>query len=151
MSVKLGRCHVILPPMNAIKLQFLEKYRDLGLLLMRAGLGVSFMFHGWPKLAGGAQLWQQVGAAMSTFGIDFGHTAFGLAAALSELVGGLLLVVGFMTRPALVALIFTMIVATAMHIANDHDYTKISHPLEVGFAFIGLLCVGPGRFSIDKK
>ncbi len=137
--------------MNALKLQFLETYRDLGLLLMRAGLGISFMFHGWPKLAGGAEKWEKVGSAMAVFGIEFGHTAFGLAASVSELLGGLLLVLGLMTRPALVTLIFTMFVATIMHIANDHDFVKISHPLEVGFAFLGLLFVGPGKFSLDKK
>jgi len=137
--------------MNAIRLQFLENYRDLGLLIMRAGLGISFMFHGWPKLAGGAEKWEKVGSAMTVFGIEYGHTAFGLAATVSELLGGLLLVIGFMTRPALVTLIVTMFVATTMHVANGQDFVKISHPLEVGLAFIGLLFVGPGKFSLDKR
>ena len=33
-------------------LKFLGKYRDVGLLVLRLGLGIMFMAHGLPKLAG---------------------------------------------------------------------------------------------------
>lgn len=134
---------------DKILLQFLENYRDHGLLLMRAGLGVSFIVHGWPKLVGGAERWEKVGSAMGAFGIDFGHTMFGLLASVTEFGGGILLILGLLTRPVLIPLIFTMFVATMMHVTQGHDMPKILHPLEVGLAFVGLLFVGPGRFSID--
>ncbi len=32
-------------------MQFLEKLKPLGLLVLRLALGASFMFHGYPKLS----------------------------------------------------------------------------------------------------
>jgi putative oxidoreductase len=42
----------------------LSKYKDFGLLLMRAGIGVLFMFYGYPKLLGGPAMWTQIGGSM---------------------------------------------------------------------------------------
>lgn len=134
---------------DKILLNFLEKYTHQGLLVLRVGLGISFLFHGWPKLVGGPQRWTKVGSAVSAFGLESGHTALGLMAAVTEFGGGLLLIAGFLTRPVLIPLVMTMFVATVMHISKDHEFSKISHPLEVGLAFIGLLFVGPGKFSVD--
>ena len=43
--------------MRWLRWSFLDRYRDLGLLVMRVGLGLSFMAHGWPKLVGGPETW----------------------------------------------------------------------------------------------
>lgn len=128
-----------------------DSLKDHGLLWMRVALGLSFVAHGWPKLAGGQERWEQVGSAVSHIGIDFGHMAFGLAAAGTELIGGMLLAIGLATRPVSFLLAFTMFVAMMMHISNDAGFVKISHPMELGIAFIGLLLMGPGRFSVDHR
>ena len=36
-----------------MKLRFLGAYRNGGLLLVRLGLGLSFVLHGYPKMFGG--------------------------------------------------------------------------------------------------
>ena len=43
---------------------FNNRYRtqDVGLLVVRVGLGVMFMVHGLPKLAGGPAAWTGVGS-----------------------------------------------------------------------------------------
>lgn len=137
--------------MRALTWPFLDRFRDLGLLVLRAGLGASMTVHGWPKLAGGADKWAKLGHAISGFGIHFGYTGWGLAAALAETVGGVLLVLGLATRPAAAALVATMAVACKMHVDGGDGFIEYSHSLEDGFAFLGLLLVGPGRYSLDAR
>lgn len=91
----------------------LDRYRDLGLLVARIGFGAGFVwFHGLPKLTGGPERWAGTGAAMSDFGLDFAPEFRGLAAALAETVGGLLLIAGLFFRPVCLALLAVMVVAT---------------------------------------
>ncbi len=129
----------------------LDKFADWGLFAMRVGLGITFMMHGWPKVVGGPEKWEKVGGAMATLGIDFAPQFWGFMAAVTEFGGGLLLIAGFMTRPVLIPLMFTMAVATIMHISKDHGFVKISHSLEVGIAFFGMFLLGPGKYSVDEK
>ena len=44
---------------------------NTGLLIMRVGIGILFIYHGYPKITGGPETWSGVGAAMGTFGISF--------------------------------------------------------------------------------
>ena len=134
-----------------LTLRNLDKFADHGLLVMRLGLGATFIAHGWPKLVGGPEKWTKVGGAMSSLGIDFAPQFWGFMAAITEVGGGALLILGLLTRPALLGLIFTMFVATMMHITKDHGFVKISHSLELGIAFAGMFLLGPGRFSLDHK
>lgn len=133
-------------------LDHFDRYRDHGLLLLRVGLGLMMILaHGAPKLFGGPEVWAKVGGAMSVFGIGFAPTFWGLMAALAEFVGGLLVIVGLAVRPASLAITFTMVVATAMHLANGDGLRGSSHPIEVGIAFLALVLVGGGRFSLDAR
>jgi putative oxidoreductase len=132
-----------------MKLTWLGRYKDLGLLIVRVGLGGCFVLHGYPKLAGGSALWAKIGAAMGALGIDGGHTLWGLAAALTEAGGGVLLLLGFYFRPAALLLAATMLVAFNMHVTRGDAFAMYAHALELVFVFGGLLFVGPGRFSVD--
>jgi len=129
----------------------LDKYRDLGLLVLRVGIGAAFVCHGYPKLAGGPDVWARVGGALSALGIDSGHTVMGLVAGLSEFGGGLLLALGLWTRPACFFLLNTMIVATVMHVKAGDPFMKYSHALEAAILFFSLLLIGPGKYSLDEK
>ena len=52
----------------------LDKYRDVGLLIVRLGIGLGFVyFHGWDKLSDGPARWAEVGGTMNIFGIGFGR------------------------------------------------------------------------------
>jgi putative oxidoreductase len=129
----------------------ITKFREAGLLILRIGIGASFMAHGIPKLMGGPDKWAGVGKAMSNIGITFYPEAWGLMAALSETLGGLLLIIGLLFRPACLVLLFTMFIAGLMHLKAGDPFTKWSHALEAGILFFALLFIGPGKYSIDKK
>ena len=129
-----------------------DRFRDLGLLLLRVGIGGMFMFHGWPKLAGGASSWKKLGAsAMGKLGIDVAPTFFGFAAATSEFFGGLLIAVGFLFRPALTLLVVTMAVAASSHLLSGDSFGKASHAIEAGVLFLALILIGPGKHTIAGR
>ena len=54
-------------------------YKDLGLLVIRLGIGLSMLiFHGLDKIKGGPELWTKLGGDMSVVGIDFLPVFWGL-------------------------------------------------------------------------
>lgn len=127
-----------------------DKLHDIGLLIIRLGLGGMLMGHGWPKLAGGQGTWEKLGHATRALGVDVAPVAFGFAASVSEFFGGLLIALGLLYRPALVGLIATMSVAAAMHLNKGDPFTAWSHAVELGIVFLGLLLIGPGRFVVTS-
>jgi putative oxidoreductase len=129
---------------------FFDRFRDLGLLVLRVGLGISFLFHGVPKLMGGPETWKGLGGAMAVLGVDFAPEFWGLCAALAESVGGACFAVGLMFRPASLALAFTMGVAFAMHFGKGDPFRVYSHALEAGIVFIGMFLAGPGQYAADR-
>jgi putative oxidoreductase len=137
--------------MNALKLKFLGKFNYIGLLLLRLGLGVSFVLHGTPKIFGGPALWQQLGGAMNFLGISSFPAFWGFMAAFAEFGGGILILLGFLFRPAALLLAFTMAVATIMHVKTGDEFKVYSHAMELFIVFVGLMFVGPGKLSIDGE
>ncbi|RSK24081.1 DoxX family protein [Hymenobacter metallilatus] len=131
---------------------FANRYRthDLGLLLLRIGIGIMFTIHGYPKLTGGTEAWIQIGGAMKLLGIEFAPAFWGFLAAAAEAVGGQLLAIGLFFRIACVFLLATMLMATFMHISNSDDFNTYSHALESAILFLGLLFIGPGKYSLDQ-
>lgn len=129
----------------------LDKHRDKGLLILRVGIGIMFMCHGFPKLTAGPEVWAKLGGALSAVGINFAPTFMGFMAAISEFGGGLLLVLGLATRPACFFLLSTMVVATLMHVNRGDPFGKYSHALESAILFFSLLFIGPGKISLDNK
>jgi putative oxidoreductase len=126
----------------------LERFRDAGLLIARLGFGLTFFwFHGYPKLISGPEGWERTGRAVSNVGITFGYEWWGLLAALSETVGGLLFAAGFFFRPACLALLGVMTFATIEQYARPAPAPE--HALKNAFVFAGMFLVGPGRYSLD--
>lgn len=131
---------------------FENRYRthDLGLLLLRVGIGVMFTVHGYPKLIGGPEAWVKVGSVMKVVGIDFAPAFWGFMAAAAEAVGGQLLALGLFFRVACALLLGTMIMATVQHLNAGDGFSGYSHALESAILFLGLLLTGPGRLSLDQ-
>ena len=129
----------------------LGKYKDAGLLLLRVGLGVMFIMHGWPKIQGGPEMWKGVGASMANLGVTAVPVVWGFLAALSEFGGGICLVLGLAFRPACLMMLFTMIVATTHHLTSGDGVMVASHAIEDGVAFLAMFVLGPGKYSIDGK
>lgn len=124
---------------------------SIGLLLIRLGLGLSFMVHGGGKLAGGPEGWLGLGGAMANWGITFAPVFWGFAGAMAEFGGGLLVLLGLLFRPACLLLVFTMITATLVHLKQGDNYSTLSHALEMAIVFCSLLFTGPGAYSLDYR
>ena len=94
---------------SKLKTWIFEKvWIDEGLFLLRLGFGLGIAYHGYGKIFGGYMGKFAMGVA--ALGIPFPEF-FAWAAALSEFVGGLLLVLGLLTRPAAFFIMSTMLVA----------------------------------------
>lgn len=132
-------------------LKNLENKTDLGLLIIRVGIGILFIFHGWPKITGGPETWGWLGKALASYGINFMPEVFGFIAAISEFAGGILLVLGLFTRTSIFFLFGTMAVAALMHLGAGDPFGKVSHPLMALAVFAGLFFTGPGKYSLDAK
>ena len=130
------------------KLFYSEDQIALGLLILRIGVGIAFMIHGFPKLFMGGALGLSKGLAAS--GIPGGVVAAYMAA-LAEFFGGMALIVGLLFRPTTVILAFTMLVALIYHFRHGDSFITYSHALESGILFVALTIAGPGRFSLDRK
>lgn len=133
--------------------KLLTKYdKDVGLLVIRVGIGAMFINHGFSKIAGGPEKWEKIGMAIGKLGIDFMPVFWGFMAAGSEFFGGICLVIGLMFRPAATLMLMTMIVAASKHILTvGEGFGMASHAIEAGILFLGLIIIGPGKYSIDKK
>lgn len=128
----------------------LGNYKSTGLLLMRLGVGAMMVLHGYPKLLGGPEKWTKLGGNMKHFGITAYPEIWGFMGSASECIGGALLVLGFLFRPSAFLLLCTMIVAAVTHLKGGDTIMDASHAIELGFVFLGMFILGPGKYSIDK-
>jgi putative oxidoreductase len=129
----------------------LGNYRNFGLLIIRVGLGIMFIYHGLPQLMGGEKEWVMLGSATKYIGIHSFPMLFGLLSAVTETFGGFLLILGLVFRPVCLLLLINLIVAVAMHLGKGDGIEGAAHAIEDAVVFAGLLFVGPGRNSMDKK
>ncbi|MDF2572207.1 MAG: DoxX [Sporomusa sp.] len=126
-----------------------DKHRDIGILVLRVGIGLMFVFHGWPKISGGVETWTKLGMAMQHLGLGFAPVFWGFMAAVTEFFGGMLIAAGLLTRLAAMALTFNMFVAVVLKFSTGAGLAGASQALEVGIVFLSLIFIGPGRYSVD--
>lgn len=133
------------------------KHFDLGLLILRIGIGLSMaLFHGFGKISGGVEAWAKIGSNMSLLGITLWPAFFGFMAAFAEFVGSILIVLGFGFRSACTLLAITMFVASYKHLSMPPDaagagWKGASHALEFLTVYVALFFTGPGKFALDEK
>lgn len=128
----------------------LGNYRNFGLLIIRLGLGIMFIYHGFPKLVGGPHKWAEIGKAIQVIGIHSWPVVWGFLAAVVEAIGGVLLIIGWSFRLVCLLLVINLVVA-ALVTYNSGGISDASHAIEDAVVFAGLLFVGPGKYSADKK
>jgi len=126
-----------------------RSYRDAGILVLRLGFGIMFMFHGFPKIMGGTYEWEKAGTEMQALGISFLPAFWGFMSAFAEFVGGTLLILGLFTRVFAVLMFINMIVAAVSHLTKDPALLASAYPIEDGIVFLSLIIMGPGRYSLD--
>jgi putative oxidoreductase len=123
--------------------------RDLGLLIVRVGLGVVMIAHGWQKYALNTLDGTRQGFAQ--MGVPFPDLAAMGVTAL-EIFGGAAIILGLLTPLVGLAYTATMIGAAVLVHGPNGFFASGG-----GYEFVGLLAVlslglavsGAGRFSLD--
>lgn len=132
---------------------------DIAALVLRLVAGAIFVPHGWSKVLG------ENGAAAFASDMASGYhipVFLGYVAAYAELVGGILLIVGLLTRLDALLLAGTMFVATFIVQLPDALYEvppgaikafvamkEIELPLAMFAICAAIVLTGPGRVSLD--
>jgi len=127
-------------------MRFLDALRPLALLVLRLALALIFLYHGWPKLFSNphsyAEMFAKLGFASPT----------SYAIGALEVIGAVLLVVGFFTRPIALLLAAEMGVAIwKVHLAKGYlAVDQYQFPLIMGAASLALATFGGGAISLDE-
>jgi putative oxidoreductase len=126
---------------------------NFGLLVLRAGLGVTIFLHGYAKVFLGGRL---KGAAgwFESMGVRPGHVQARMAAA-TELGTGTLMALGLLTPFAAAGIIGLMVVAgIASHRGNGYYIYRPGegweYVLVLGIMAFALGTIGPGEWSLDN-
>jgi len=127
---------------------------DFAVLLVRLFIGPCFVVHALGKL-GVVGTGNMAGFAswLEDLGVPFAAVQARMAM-LSELVGGTLLTVGLLTRPACLLLVITMLVAGKLGhrgagylITNDPPGAE--YTINLAVIALALFVTGPGTVSLD--
>jgi putative oxidoreductase len=118
---------------------------DAAKLIGRILLALMFVLGGWSKIGGYAGT-QQYMASAGVPGILLPLVI------VTELIGGLMIVVGFKTRYVALALAgFTIVATLLFHMAPDRmQQLLFMKNLAVAGGFLVLFASGPGRWSLDR-
>ncbi len=127
-------------------MRILDRLKPLALLALRVVLGVILIAHGYPKVFGGH--FHEHTMFIAKIGLP---GWLGYFSAGTEFFGGMLLIVGLITR--VVGLLFTieMIVAISkIHFKNGLTGSGgYEFPLSVGVIAFALIFLGAGPISLD--
>jgi putative oxidoreductase len=126
---------------------------DIGLLVLRLGLGLTFAAHGAQKAFG---WWNGPGAAGWRGAMErMGFRPVGFFAAVStgiELVGGIFMALGLLT-PFIAGLLIaqTVVIIAKAHWSKGFFSTAggFEFPLSLGLAALAIALIGPGAVSLD--
>lgn len=118
---------------------------DTGLLVLRIGVALFMLPHGWQKL-------QHFLAGNHDFPdpIGLGPIVAQALAIFAEFFCSILLLMGLFIRPALLVLMgLTLIIAFVIH-GSDPLKDK-EHALLYFVAYLALFLTGPGRYALDGR
>jgi len=129
-------------------LRYLDRFQPLALLVIRLSLGIIMTVHGYHKVFGGLQHFAHMIGGMGL------PSWLGYVSAFTELLGGLLIIVGFFTRPAAFAICINLAVAIwKVHLHNgllgSPDHPGFEFPLAVATLAFALIFFGAGPIAID--
>lgn len=120
----------------------------LGLLVLRVVTGIIFIMHGWQKFDQGIPATTEGFAAMGVFMPEvMGPFIAGL-----ELIGGIALVLGLLSRPIAVLLVANMLGALFLvHAAQGFFAAAGGYEFVLALAAMSatIALTGPGKFAID--
>ena len=119
--------------------------RDIGLLALRIGVGSIFIMHGYGKLFGGAPGMDMFTGMIGGLGFPL-PALFAYAAALTEFVGGIAILLGLFTSVA--AALGAIVMLVAMFLVKKFAFPASDVDLVLLTSLIALGCLGAGRYSL---
>ena len=122
---------------------FKKSFIDPGLLVIRVCFGAMILMRGMGKM-------ERLISGSWDFAdpIGIGSEASFILVTFAEFVCAVLLIMGLLTRFALIPLIITMFVVVFIH-GTDQSLSDRERPVLFLIAFLGLFLTGPGKYSID--
>ncbi|MBN3574794.1 DoxX family protein [Vibrio neptunius] len=131
-----------------------ESQAGYSTLALRLPVGIIFMAHGAQKLFGwfGGYGLEGTGQWMASIGLGPG-VLMALLAGSAEFFGGLFILLGLLTRPASIALAFTMLVAIfSVHFENGLFMSNNGYEFGLALmaASVSLTLSGSGKAAIDQ-
>jgi putative oxidoreductase len=128
------------------------RHPDIGLVLLRLGVGLLMVFRGADLFLDGRVALEKIGSVIHLVGLHSHYLIWGFSAAFVQTVGGLLLMIGFAIRPASFALSFVMFMASwSLYDKGQDLLTKVSQPMVLFFVFLMFLFVGAGKYSAEAE
>ena len=133
-------------------LRSLQQFADSVPVILRLVLGATHVFaHGLPKVLE-PERWESTGRAMANLGVTFAPTFWGFMAGATELVGGVLLIIGLLVRPTSAVLLFVLFVAALQNVVTAGSLAGgRAHPIDAGVGLVALMILGAGTWSLDRK
>jgi putative oxidoreductase len=132
-----------------MRLAFLAKYREAGLLLIRVSIGLVFILYTATTLIGGPKAWAHFGAGAGHFGLHSHFQIWGFIGALLGCLGGVLIIFGLFFRIG-VLLVLVLAVGHAVAVCKGTGFRVALPSIEMCFVLAGMLFIGPGKYSVDK-
>jgi putative oxidoreductase len=126
-----------------LSFKFLDRLQPLGLLILRVSLGAIMVAHGYHKVFGGLHKHASFVASLGLPGW-LGYLSAGV-----EFLGGILLVVGLITRIAALAVCVNMCVAIFKVELHRGLVGGYEFPLALAAMAFALIFTGPGPISAD--
>ena len=138
--------------MRTLSLSPLSRLASMAPLAVRLITGIIMLAHGWQKLTQmgpgnfGGQMLAGMGVPLPVF--------MGYAGTFLEIIGGILLIVGVLSRLAALLLTIDLVVAVLLVKVNvgflsGSSGTGAELDLALIAGFLVVLFAGPGRFSVD--
>lgn len=119
--------------------------QDSGLTFIRVVVGLSLLYHGW-EVFDAAKMNEYAG--WEVFKQTASPTLMVYLGKGSELIGGILLAAGFVTRLACLLIIGTMLYI-AFFVGHGKIWYEDQHPFLFALLALVFFFKGPGRWSID--
>jgi putative oxidoreductase len=130
---------------------FTNARRDAAFVPLRAALGSTMIYHGMSKLKEESR--DQAGQMFEQIGLRPGKP-LAVATGAAEVFAGVASMLGFLTRPAALAVLVTQAVAIAkVHAKKGFEVTKggFEYNLVLIAIALGLLVAGPGGLSLHEQ
>ncbi|MFL6584660.1 MAG: DoxX family protein [Chthoniobacterales bacterium] len=128
-------------------MQFLAKYNEFGLLLLRVTLGLVFVILVAPVLMGGTGAWSRFGSGIHVLGIHSHYAVWGFLGALLACIGAVLMIFGLFFR---LGILFCLVIALFHALAASRNLHAGLMPIGTGLVLLSALFIGPGKYSVDK-